>query len=135
VIGINTAVIASAHGIGFAIPINVARPVMKALIAGRRLTRTSLGLLAVSLRPQPAYVYDLPVERGALVKRVDPGGPADHAGLMPGDVITGLGDQPVKDLHHLHEQMARHKAGDAVELRVLRDGRKLTIRAVLEEYR
>jgi len=135
VIGINTAVIASAHGIGFAIPINIARPVMKALIAGRRLTRTSLGLLAVSLRPQLAYVYDLPVERGALVKRVDPGGPADRAGILPGDVITGFGDQPVKDLHHLHDQMALYKAGDAVELRVWREGRTSTVRAVLEEYR
>jgi serine protease Do len=135
VIGINTAVIASAHGIGFAIPINIARPVMKALIAGRRLTRTSLGLLAVSLRPQLAYVYDLALERGALVKRVDPGGPADRAGILPGDVITGLGDQPVKDLHHLHERMALYKAGDAVELRIWRDGRTLTVRAVLEEYR
>jgi serine protease Do len=135
VIGINTAVIASAHGIGFAIPINIARPVMKALIAGRRLTRTSLGLLAVSLRPQLAYVYDLPLERGALVRRVDPDGPAARAGILPGDVITGLGAQPVKDLHHLHEQMALYKAGDAVELRVWRDDRRLTVRAVLEEYR
>jgi serine protease Do len=135
VIGINTAVIASAHGIGFAIPINIARPVMKALIAGRRLTRTSLGLLAVSLRPQLAYVYDLPLERGALVKRIDPGGPADRAGILPGDIITGLDGQLVTDLHHLHERMALHKAGDAVELRVWRDGRTLTVRAVLEEYR
>ena len=135
VIGINTAVIASAHGIGFAIPINAARPVMKALVAGRRLTRTSLGLLAVSLRPQLAYVYDLPLERGALVRRVEPGGPAERAGLVPGDVITGLGERPVKDLHHLHEQMALYNPGDAVGLRVWRDGRTLTIRAVLEEYR
>jgi len=135
VVGSNTAVIASAHGIGFAIPINSAKPVMKALIAEGRIARTSLGLLAVSLRPQLAYVYDLPIERGALVRRVEPGGPAEQAGLEPGDVITEADGRPLKDLHHLHEETARRKAGDSVTLRVWRDGRVLTVTLVLEEYR
>ena len=135
VIGINTAVIASAHGIGFAIPINSAKPVMKSLIAGERITRTSLGLFAVSLTPQLADVYDLPLEHGSLVKRVTAGGPADRAGLKPGDVITTADGRLVKDLHHLHDQMARHKAGDPITLGVWRDGQTLGFTAVLEEYR
>ena len=135
VVGINTAVIASAHGIGFAIPINGARPVLKALIAEGRIARTSLGLLAVSLTPQLAYAYDLPIERGALVRRVDSGGPAERAGLEAGDVITEADGRTVRDLHHLHEETARHKAGEPVALRVWRDGRVLTVTLVLEEYR
>jgi serine protease Do len=135
VVGINTAVIASAHGIGFAIPINNAKPVIKTLIAGGRITRTSLGLFAMSLTPQLADVYDLTLDRGALVKRVDAGGPAERAGLQPGDVITTADGRPVKDLHHLHDQMALHKAGEPVTLRVWRQGQMLTITAVLEEYR
>jgi serine protease Do len=135
VVGINTAVIASAHGIGFAIPINGAKPIVKVLIAGGRIARTSLGLVAVSLTPQLAYVNDLPIDRGALVRRLEPGGPAARAGLEPGDVITALDSRPVKDLHRLHEELARHKVGEPVELRIWRAGDTLTIRAVLEEYR
>ena len=135
VVGINTAVIASAHGIGFAIPINRAKPVVKELIARGRIVRTSLALFAVSLTPQLAYVYDLPVERGALIKRVEPGGPADRAGLEAGDVVTAIDDQPVKDLHHLHDGMARRKAGETVTLRVWRAGQTLTLPPALEEYR
>jgi serine protease Do len=135
VIGINTAVIASAHGIGFAIPINSVKPVMKALIAGERITRTSLGLFAVSLSPQLAYVYDLPVERGALIKRIESGGPAYRAGLEAGDVVTDIDGRPVRNLHDLHDEMARHKAGETVALRVWRAGRRLTVTPQLEEYR
>ena len=134
VIGINTAVIASAHGIGFAIPINSAKPVIKALIADSRIARTSLGLFAVSLTPQLADVYDLPVDRGALVTRVDVAGPAERVGLEPGDVITAADGRPVKDVHHLHDRMAAHKAGDPFILQVWRNGQALTLIAVLEEY-
>jgi serine protease Do len=135
VIGINTAVIAAAHGIGFAIPINRARPVMQALIARGRIARTSLGLFAVSLTPQLAYVYDLPVERGALIKRIEPSGPAHRAGLEAGDVVTDVGGRPVRNLHDLHDGMAHHKAGEAVALRVWRAGRMLSVTPQLEEYR
>jgi serine protease Do len=135
VIGINTAVIASAHGISFAIPINSARPVMKTLITGGRIARTSLGLFAVSLTPQLADVYDLQVERGALVKRVEADGPAERAGLEPGDVITAVDGRLVRDLHQLHDETARRKVGDSVTLRVWRGGQTLTLAAALEEYR
>ena len=135
VVGINTAVIASAHGIGFAIPIDSVKPVMKALMAGQRITRTSLGLFAVSLNAQLADVYDLPIESGALVKRVDAGGPADRAGVQPGDVITAADGRPVKDLHHLHEWMERHKAGEPITLSLWRHGETLTVAATLEEFR
>jgi serine protease Do len=135
VVGINTAVIASAHGIGFAIPINIARPVIEDLIARGRIARTSLGLFAVSLSPQLAYVYDLPVDRGALIKRIEPGGPADLAGLEAGDVVTAVDDQPVRNLHQLHEGMARREAGETVTLRVWRAGQTLTLAATLKDYR
>jgi serine protease Do len=135
VIGVNTAVIASAHGIGFAIPINSAKPVVKALISGGRIGRTSLGIFAVSLTPQLADVYDLPLDRGALITRVEAGGPAERAGVEPGDVITAADGRPVKDLHHLHDRMAARKAGDSFPFQVWRNGHTLTLTAVLEEYR
>jgi S1-C subfamily serine protease len=135
VIGLNTAVISSAHGIGFAIPINFAKPVMRSLIATGRVTRASLGVVAVSLTPQVAYANDLPIERGALVTRVEPGGPGDVAGLRPGDVITSFDGKRVRDLHEVHDELSRHRGGQTVEIVVWREGQTLTTKAVLEEYR
>ena len=134
-VGINTAVIASAHGIGFAISVNTAKPVLKELIASGRVVRPSLGLDAVSVTPQVAYANELPMERGALVVRVDEGGAADVAGLKPGDVIVAVAGRAVRDLHHLHETLGRHTIGEAVEVTIRRDGGTLTLKAVLEEYR
>jgi len=135
VVGINTAVIASAHGIGFAISIDTAKPVVRELIARGRVARPSLGLVAVSLTPQIAYANDLPIERGMLVLRVDAGGPAQTAGLEPGDVITAVARRPVGNLHHFHEALARHRIGETVEVSLWRDGETLARSAVLAEYR
>jgi S1-C subfamily serine protease len=133
VVGINTAIIASAHGIGFAISINNAKPVMKALMATGRIVRPSLGLVAVSVTPQLAFVNELDVERGALVRRVAPASAAEAAGILSGDVITALGGKPIQDLHHLHQWLWRHKVGDAVDVTLQRDGQTLTVRPILEE--
>jgi S1-C subfamily serine protease len=135
VVGINTAVIASAHGIGFAISSDIAKPVLRELIATGRIVRPSLGIVAVSVTPQVAYANELPIERGALVVRVDDGGAGELAGLKPGDVITALAGRAVKDLHHLHEALASHRIGEAVEVSVRRDGQTLVVKTVLEEYR
>jgi serine protease Do len=135
VVGINTALIPSAHGIGFAISAATAKPVLEALISGGRVVRASAGFAAVSVTPQVAYTNNLPMERGALVTRVEDGGPAQAVDIRPGDVVTSVGGHPVKDLHDVHEALARHRAGDAVEVVVWRDGKVLSRRPVLEEYR
>ena len=128
VVGINTALIPSAHGIGFAISINTAKPVLKALITDGGVARPSLGVTAVSVTPQLAFVNDLPVERGVLVVRVEPGGPAEEVGIGPGDVITGLWGKNVKDLHHLHQFLLGQKAGTPIDVTLNRDGETLTVR-------
>jgi serine protease Do len=134
-VGINTALIPSAHGIGFAISSAMARPVMRELMAKGRVVRPSLALRAVSVTSAIAYVNDLPMERGALVTRVDDGGNAAAAGVQDGDVIIAVDGRPVKDLHHLHESLERHRIGDAVAVTVWRRGQSLTLQPVLEEYR
>ncbi len=133
VVGINTAVISSAHGIGFAISVNSAKPVLRALLETGRVSRRSLGVTAVSITPQLAYVNDLPIERGALVVRVESGGPAEAAGIQPGDVIRSVAGEFVKDLHHFHESLNRRKAGEVAEVTVWREGETLTLRPVLGE--
>jgi serine protease Do len=133
VVGINTATIPSAHGIGFAIPINNAKPVIKALLVGARVVRSSLGVVAVSVTPQLAFANNFQVEHGALVVRVEPGGPAGVSGLQADDIIVGFAGEPVRDLHHLHAFLARRTPGDIVEVTVFRGGETLVMSAVLTE--
>ena len=135
VVGINTALIPSAHGIGFAVSVTTAAPVLRGLIATGRVVRPTIGVYAVSVTPQVAYANDLPMERGALVVRTEALGPAEAAGIKSGDVITGINAQAVKDLHQLHDLLAAHKIGETVELRVWRDGHTVGMRVMLEELR
>jgi serine protease Do len=135
VVGINTAVIASAHGIGFAVSVNDARPVVRELLARGRVSRVTLGVTGVSVTPQVAYANALPVDSGVLVVRLEPGGAAEFAGLEPGDIITRTGGVPVKDLHHFHQALSNGKPGEAVDLEVLREGRVVTLRPTLKEER
>ena len=131
VVGINTAVIPSAHGIGFAIAANTAKPVLRQLIEAGRVVRPSIGVDAMSLTPQRARANRLPVERGAMVVKAEPGGPADVAGIQPGDVITGVEGDAVKDVHQLHEALGRRRVGSPVLVTVRRGGETLLLRPVL----
>ena len=133
VVGINTAVIASAHGIGFAISTSTIKPIVATLLAHGRVVRASLGVVAVSVTPQVAYANELPMERGALVVRIEPGGGGEAAGLQAGDVITAIAGKPVRDLHQFHEVLSRHRVGEAIGISVWRDGQTLTLEPVLRE--
>ena len=135
VVAINTAIMPSAHGIGFAIPINNARPILKALLATGRIVRSTMGVVAVSVTPQLAFTNDLKVESGALVVRVEKGGPAEAVGLKPDDVIVAFGGKVVQGLHHFHALLAERNPGETVEVTVWRDGETLTFSPVLVEDR
>jgi len=82
--------------------------------------RSSLNVAAVSVTPQIAYANNLAVERGALVTKVEPDGPAAIAGLEPGDVITAVQGVAIRDLHDLHERLAPHRVGETLEVAVPR---------------
>jgi serine protease Do len=135
VIGINTALVASAHGIGFAIASNTARPVLQALIKDGRIVRPSLGIDAVTVTPQVAYANDLGIDEGALVTHVAADGPAARAGVMEGDVISAVRGRRVRGVHELHAALAGQRIGDTVTIAVSRRGAAITINAALEEYR
>jgi S1-C subfamily serine protease len=90
-----------------------------------------MGVTAVSVTPQLAFTNDLKVESGALVVRVDEGGPAAAVGMQPDDVIIAVGSEVVEDLHHFHDLLFRRKPGDTVQVTVWRNGETLTLSPVL----
>ena len=135
VIGINTAIIQDAQGIGFAISIDSAKPIVQELLAHGRVVRPLVGIVPVSVTPQLATAYELPVERGVLVVRLDPKGPAARAGMKPGDIIVTIAGQAVKNLSELRVEIARHKIGETVDVAVRRQKASMTLKVTLAEMR
>src|SRR6202162_5597643 len=106
VIGINTAIVSSGQGIGFAIPINMAREVMTQLIAKGRVVRGWLGISIQDLTDDLAAGFGVPSKGGVLVADVLKDGPAEAAGMKPGDIIVELGGIPIKEVTDLQKRVA-----------------------------
>ncbi len=120
VIGMNTAIIPFAQGIGFAIPSDRVRKAAEEIIAYGRVRRGWLGIAGMTLDRRIAKYYGVGVERGVLVVRVDRGSPAYRSGIREGDVIVGIGGYRVENLEEFLAQLYRYKVGDRVELDVVR---------------
>lgn len=138
VIGINTAVVQStgvggdiAVGLGFAIPSNTVKQIADQLIQHGVVPRPFLGVTAGMISPQIASYYSLSVTHGALIQSVEPGSPADKAGLKAGDVITAIDKTTLNDTHSLADVLLAHKVGDSVTLTVARGSQTLTLTATL----
>jgi len=126
-IGINTAIFTQSGGymgIGFAVPINMARQVMDQLVSRGRLNRGYLGVAVQDVTPAIVRGLGLSVEGGILVSDVTPGGPAAQAGLQRGDVITSIDGKPVTDVGHFRNLVAGTAPGTRVQLTILRNGRQ-----------
>ena len=145
VVGINTLAIGAefgAEGLGFAIPIDVARPIIDQAIAGKPLTRPYLGVRYVSVDRGVQERQKLTVDHGALLApqvgsgnvvrpAVEPGSPAAKAGLRRGDVIVAIDDQTIDGTHPLEVDLVRFAAGDTVTLHIVRDGQDREIAVTL----
>ena len=136
-IGINTAIASKSGGyagIGFAIPTNMARPIMEMLIKDGKVSRGYLGVSIGTLTPSIAKDNKLPVQRGVFVAAVDPDGPGARAGLLEGDVVVGLNGAEVKSDSVLRNTIAMIKPGTTIELEVVhKAGNKATIKPKLGE--
>jgi 2-alkenal reductase len=134
---VNTAVAGRAQGIGFAIPINIAKPIMQQALAGEELARPWIGIYYEVIDKQLAEDEDLPIDYGALVRRADneppivPDSPAADAGLREGDIVTSVEGQRVDGAHALDDILSQYKPGDDVEMEVLRDGRTMQVTVTL----
>ena len=127
VIGINTAIVSKSGGymgIGFAIPINMAKQVLDSLISNGKVTRGWLGVGIQNLNEDLAKSFNYDNNDGALVGHVDPKGPAKKAGLQQGDIITQLGKDKIKNVNQLRNLVATIKPGTSMELSMMRSGKK-----------
>jgi Do/DeqQ family serine protease len=135
-IGINSQILSPSGGnigIGFAIPANMARNVMSQLIEHGEVRRGRLGVTIQSLTPALAESLALSGTSGALVGHVEAGSPASTAGLQPGDVITAVNGESVRDSNILRNEIAALKPGTNVKITVLRDGKEQIVTATLAE--
>jgi len=137
-IGINTAIISNGgggnQGIGFAVPVNMARTVMEQILKTGKVTRGYLGVSIQEVTPDIAKAFNLPAAEGALVGDVSPDSPGGKAGLQKGDVITSLNGQKISDYHDLRLRISQTAPGTSVKLDVYRNGQKQTINATLGEF-
>ncbi len=129
-LGINTAIYSKTGGslgIGFAIPAATVRQVMEAIIRDGSVTRGWLGVEVQDITPELAASFRLPEPRGALIAGVVRGGPADRAGLKPGDVLLTLAGVEITNSSTMLNQIAAIKPGETAQMRVIRRGQEISL--------
>ena len=124
VIALNAATIPYAEGIGFAVPINVARDIAAQIIAHGKAQRPWLGVVGYDVDRRIAHYYQLPVSQGVFLVELSEGGPAGGAGLQVGDVLTSLDGRPLTAVSDLVEALRGKKIGETVEIGFERQGNK-----------
>src|SRR5271157_6041683 len=136
-IGINTAILANGsqgnQGIGFAVPVSVARNVMDQIVNHGKVTRAYLGVMAQEVTPSIAKAFHEPEVRGALIGDVTPNSPAQKAGLEKGDIILGIDGKPINDSAELRMHVSLMAPGTKVSVKVFRDGAEKTLPLTLAE--
>jgi serine protease Do len=133
IIGINTAIVSTGQGIGFAIPINVAQRVANSLIARGKVVRGWLGVSLQPITPDLAKALGAPSDKGTVVARVLPGSPAEKGGLAPNDLIRRFGDVIVEDLQHLQRLVLDAPVDRPVTLRIVRNGKEMSVTVTIAE--
>ena len=137
IVGINTLVAGQvsadyqAQGIGFAIAMNNAKPIIDEIVAKGRVERPWMGVSVMTLTPAIAQQVGIPFVEGVVLSEAVPGSPAARAGLRQGDVITALDGQPIRRTEDLRDQLARKKVGDAIALTVRRGGQQQSVQVQL----
>ncbi len=148
IIGVNTAIMSDAQGIGFAIPIDVVKGILPALLKDGRVIRPWIGIQGQIVGPELKTILRVPLESGLLVEVVEPGSPAEQAGmqggrldltiaghglLIGGDIVTELNDQPMQTPEQVSTVMRSLHVGDTVKLKLFNDGNIREVKFELPE--
>lgn len=140
VIGINTAIIEDAQGIGFSIPISSTKGILKGVLAGGKVQRAYLGIMYIPLTADAAKHYNLAINKGAYVfngdgkTAISSGSPAEKAGIKDKDIITKVGDIEVGDRGSVASLVAEYAPGDTVKLTIVRGSQTITVNVKLAAY-
>jgi serine protease Do len=138
VMGINTFILTQSggsEGLGFAIPSNIIESVYAQIRKEGHVHRSVIGVAAQSITPQLAAGLRLPQDWGVLISDVAPGGPADTAGLQPGDIAVSLNGKTMEDANEMQIGLYRYAVGSKLEIAVIRDGAKRTFQVTTVERR
>jgi len=138
-IGINTAILTGDggggnEGVGFAIPVNMARSIMEQLVKNGKVSRGYIGVGIEGVTPDLAKAFGMTTPTGALVGQVEPDSPGSKAGLQRGDIILSVNGEAVSDERDLRLRIAAMSPGETVKLEILRNGQKQTVSVTLEEF-
>jgi len=133
VVAINTAIVPFAQGIGFAIPVNSVKRCSTEIIMHGRVMRPWLGVSGLSLTPEIASYYNLPVEKGVLITEVMSDSPAEKAEMERGDIIIGFGDKALNNIEELVREIQKRKIGEKARVLLLRDREKWIADVTLEK--
>lgn len=131
-IGINTAIIPYGQGIGFAIPVNLAKRIIGDLMAYGKVKKAFLGVTVQKLTAELANYFEVP-EKGVLVTDVVKGSPAEKAGIAPGDVITGIDKKEVAGLEDFQQALEDHRVGESAKVKIYRKGREGVSEVIFKE--
>src|SRR5215469_8063541 len=137
IVGINTAIVAPTGGnvgIGFAVPINMARQVMDQLISYGEIKRGRIGVAIQDLTPDIAQGLGTTRNGGAVIARVEPGSPAEHAGLRTNDVVVAVNGAPIHNGAELKNRVVMARIGDALDLTVARGGVERTVPVRIDQF-
>ena len=133
VIGISTAMVPFAQGIGFAIPINSVKKIVEELFSYGRVIRPWLGVIGISVTDEIASYYELPVKAGIIVARVIYGSPAYRVGISEGDIIAKIDGASIKTIQDLQKSIQKKKVGDKAELELIRGHQRGVVEVTLAE--
>ena len=135
-LGINTAIYSRSGGslgIGFAIPVTTVKTVMESIIKNGQVVRGWIGVEPQDITPELAQSFGLEKTSGTIIAGVLKGGPAEKAGIKPGDVLLSVADKPVSDTVSMLNLVAQLKPGEQVKMSILRKSREATVEVIIGE--
>lgn len=137
VIGINTLKLSveGAEGLGFALPINMAKPIIDQVITQGKYTSSYIGISGHSVSQYKAAGIDVGVDAGIVVKSVEPGSPAEKAGIRQMNIIISLDNKNIDSLEMLRKELYKHKPGDKVKIGLIKEGKKTEVELTLGEQK
>ncbi len=135
VIGINSAkiVVGGVEGIGFAIPVNTAKPILDELSSNGRVARPYIGASLMDKEVADRYGFELDLHGGIFIVKVIKDSPADNAGILPGDILLTFGDKKVSTALELRTELSKYHVGDRVNVKILHNGQEIVKVVVLQE--